>query len=295
MLYTGLHARGMRCALFGAGAGTIILMTWIGLERLGMARGWPVAAAEPGHLATASFAFVCDVVAPSLPYLSAALIPAALAVMAPCLLQMSIVLVMAVAGVTASGAAAGDRSALRRPGLMFAAGFLGIYAVAAITIGLAGQALAGYAIVLKALGGALVLLLGLAVLRVLPGGALSGCRGPRWLIMTGKASLRRPFSAGTVFAIYCAGCCGPYLSGLALLGAGTGSSGQGAALLGVFALLMGLLLLLPIFALPASKRLSMAIHRRAGVVATFSGTILVAIGAVLLLEPVLVWAFLATF
>jgi len=122
---------------------------------------------------------------------------------------------------------------------------------------------------------------------------LSSCRGPRWLIVTGKASLRRPLGAGVAFAIYCVGCCGPYLGGLALLGAGFGGGWEGAALTGGFALAMAALLLLPIFALPASQRLSWVVQRHARMVSTFTGTVLVAIGAALLLEPPLVWAFLA--
>jgi cytochrome c-type biogenesis protein len=291
MLNIRTRARGWPYALLAAGVGAIILAAWIGLE-LQQARaghGWAAGAPGRARLAGASFAFICDAVGPSLPYLSAALFPAALAVMALCLLQMSIVLVTAVAGVAAGVA---DRPALWREGLVFAAGFLAAYTTAAAALGLAGQALASYAFVLKALGGALVLLLGLAVLRVLPGGVLSGCRGPRWLIMTGKASLRRPLSAGVAFAVYCAGCCGPYLSGLALLGAGTGTAWQGAALIFGFALLMGALLLLPIFALPASRRIGQALIHHARPIAICSGTMLVVLGTVLLLEPALVWAFL---
>ena len=145
----------------------------------------------------------------------------------------------------------------------------------------------------KALDGILVLLLGLAVLRVLPGGALSGCRGPRWLIMSGKASLRRPLGAGVAFAVYCVGCCGPYLSGLALLGTGAGTAWHGAALILGFALLMSSLLLLPIFALPASRRVGQVLIVHARPIAICCGTILVVLGTALLLEPALVWALLA--
>src|SRR5690242_9375291 len=119
MLYARPRARSWGYALGGAAIAAIGLALWVGLEvgRLRAGHGWPAAA--PGGLAGASFAFICEAVGPSLPYLSAALLPAALAVMAPCLLQMSIVLVTAVAG-AAAGAAQ-----LRRPGLAFAAGFLG--------------------------------------------------------------------------------------------------------------------------------------------------------------------------
>jgi cytochrome c biogenesis protein CcdA len=283
MLYT--RARGWGYALLAASAVTIVLALWVGLEvqRLRGGHGQVVAAAG---LAGASFAFICNAVGPSLPYLGAALIPSALAVMAPCLLQMSIVLATAVSGL------AGGEAPRYRQGLAFAAGFLGVYGMAAAALGLAGQALAGYAFVLKALGGGLILLLGLAVLRVLPARALSGCRGPRWLVLTGRATLRRPLGAGVAFAIYCVGCCGPYLSGLALLGAGAGTAWQSVALTLGFALLMAGLLLLPIFALPASRRLAQGLASRARLIAPVSGVLLVMIGTALLLEPALVWAFI---
>jgi cytochrome c biogenesis protein CcdA len=162
--------------------------------------------------------------------------------------------------------------------------------VAAAGVGLLGWALAGWGFLLRAAGGLLILGLGLTVLRVLPGGALSGCRGPRWLIHRGRASLRRPAGAGVAFAIYCLGCCGPYLAGLALLGAGAGSPLGGAAIILAFALLMGALLLLPVLALQGSRRLWDGLRRRAAPLSTVSGATLVALGAALALEPMAVWA-----
>src|SRR5262249_30855206 len=170
MLNLPTHAAGRRYALLGAGASAIALAAWIGLEiqRLRAGHGWPAGAVEPARSAASLYAFICDAVGPSLPYVGAALFPAALAAMAPCLLQMSIVLVTAVSGIAAGAASRPAGVALWRQGLVFAAGFLGVYTAAAVGIGLAGQALASYAVVFKALGGALVLVLGLVVLRVLP-------------------------------------------------------------------------------------------------------------------------------
>jgi cytochrome c biogenesis protein CcdA len=290
MLQAQMRVRGRRYALGAFAVAAMVLTAWIGLELARLRAGHtglPEVLGVAGP-AGAAFAFICSAVGPSLPYLSAALIPSALAVMAPCLLQMSIVLVTAMTG--ASAASAASQRSLWREGALFAAGFLGTYAAAALLIGLAGQALAAYGYVLEALGGLFILLLGLAVLRALPRGALSGCRGPRWLVLTGKASLYRPLAAGGAFAVYCVGCCGPYLTGLALLGAGSGSLWGGAGLVLTFALLMGALLLLPIFALPLSRRLSEQIARRAGPLTLIAGTVLVAVGTLLALKPLVVWA-----
>lgn len=292
MLQTRTRIGGWRYSLLGVAGGALILTAWLALEveRLRAGHGWP--SAPPAWPGGASFALVCNLVAPSLSSVGVALIPAALTAIAPCLLQMSAVLVTALVGALARDPQSAERPALRRAGLRFTAGFLGVYALAALAVGLAGAALASYAFVLRAIGGVVLLLLGLAVLRVLPGALLSGCRGPRWLLISGKASLRRPLGAGVAFAIYCLGCCGPYLAGLALLGAGAGAAWQGAALTGGFALAMGGVLLLPIFALPASQRLGRMLQRHARSMATLAGTLLVGIGAALVLEPALVWALL---
>lgn len=291
MLHTSTRANGWRYALLGIAGATLLLAAWLGLEaeRLRAGQIGAVAAAWPTG---APFALVCNLVSPALAPAGALLIPAALAATAPCLLQMSAVLVAALTGALAREQQPATPFVLRRAGVWFAAGFLGVYALAVLGVALAGAALVSYAFVLRAAGGALLLLFGLAVLRVLPGALLSGCRGPRWLIASGKASLRRPLGAGVAFAIYCIGCCGPYLAGLALLGAGAGPGWQGAAISGGFGLAMGGLLLLPIVALPASQRLTRALQRHARLVATLAGALLVAIGAALVLEPALVWVLL---
>jgi cytochrome c biogenesis protein CcdA len=241
------------------------------------------AAAPPGG---ASLALLCELAGPPAAALGVALAPAALAAMAPCLLQLAAALVAAVAGVTATSAPLG----LRRAGLAFAGGFLAVYAAAALAVGLAGELLAPWAFLLRAIGGALLALLGLALLRVLPRRAAPGCKGPRWLILTGRASLRRPVGAGAALAVYCLGCCGPYLAGVALLGAGAGSPVAGPALLLGFAALMAALLLLPVFAVGAARRLQAALAGHGPALALLAGAPLVALGVALALEPLLVYA-----
>jgi cytochrome c biogenesis protein CcdA len=286
MLHTRTLARqrNLRFALCALG-GAVLLIVWMALEVQRLRNGVSLSAANAP--VTATFLFICHTVGPSLPTVSAALIPSALAVMAPCLLQMSIVLVTALTGVAASQPGS---PRLWRQGLAFGAGFLGLYGVAALLIAWLGVALVAYAPWLKAAGGVMMLALGLAVLRLLPRQMASGCRGPRWLIMTGKATLRRPFSAGVAFAVYCVGCCGPYLSGLALLGAGSGSATQGALLVLGFAAAMGTLLLLPIFGMSFSQQLNQRLMRHATPVSVAAGTLLIGVGTLLALEPLVVLA-----
>jgi cytochrome c-type biogenesis protein len=266
-----------RSLLTGLGIGALALL-WLWLELQKVALHAPVTP-------SAAWAYVCQLVTPPAAVLGLALLPAALAVMAPCLLQMALVLVTAITGLTAS-----DASALRRPAMAFGASFLAVYLAAALAIGALGQHFGQYAALLNVLGGVLIFLLGLAVLRVLPAGTLGGCRGPRWLVLSGRASLRRPAAAGVAFAVYCVGCCGPFLASLALLAAGSGAFWQGTLLVLVFALLMAALLLLPIIALPASRRFSQLLHQHGATIAPIAGAALIAFGVILTVAPILAWA-----
>ncbi|NJM05898.1 hypothetical protein HC891_06400 [Candidatus Gracilibacteria bacterium] len=89
------------------------------------------------------------------------------------------------------------------------------------------------------------------------------------------------------FAVYCIGCCGPFLASLALVAVGTTSFWSGMALVFAFALLMAALLLLPIIALPTSRRLSQLLHRHGTTIAPIAGAALVAFGLVLTIAPLL--------
>ncbi len=279
MLQSTLRRNGLPVALLAGGGAVAVLALSISaaLARIDVA-------APPGG---ARVALLCELVGPPAA-LSVALAPAALIAMAPCLLQLTAALVAAVAGVTATA----DPGGLRRAGLALASGFLTVYGAAALAVGLAGELLAPWAFLLRAAGGALLALLGLAVLRVLPRRAAPGCKGPRWLILTGRASLRRPFGAGAALAVYCLGCCGPYMAGIGLLGAGASSSMVGAGLVLGFAGLMAALLLLPVVAIGTGRRLRAALARHGAALALIAGPSLVALGAALAFEPLLVYALM---
>lgn len=270
MLQTTLRRRGAPVALVAALVAAVAVAAYAAIAAARLPAGAP-----------APLALLCELVGPPLPALGAAVAPAAIAVMAPCLLQLALVLATTSAGVAATGDAPPWRA-----GLAFAGGFLGVYALAAAAVGVLGAVLAAWAPLLQALGGALLAGLGLAVLRVLPRGVAAGCRGPRWLILTGRANLRRPLGAGAAFAVYCLGCCGPYLGGLALLGAAAGSALAATALVGGFALLMGALLLLPALGAGAGRRAQAALQRHAQPIALASGAALTALGVAIALEPV---------
>jgi cytochrome c biogenesis protein CcdA len=108
--------------------------------------------------------------------------------------------------------------------------------------------------VLGAVGGVLALLLGLAALGDAGPAWLRRCRGPLYLLRSGRASFRRPLRAGVAFGQYCSTCCGPYAFALAVFAGAGRHAWLGAAIVGGYAVLMALPFLVP--ALLAPQRLA---------------------------------------
>jgi cytochrome c-type biogenesis protein len=140
-----------------------------------------------------------------------------------------------------------------------------------------------YAWVLAVAGGLLAITLGLAALGVLRRSWLSRCRGPLYLIRSGRASFQKPFKAGITFGQYCASCCGPYLYALVVLAGATGSFALGASLVMLYAATMVVPFLLP--AVLAPKSYSALTERLSGLsphLDRATGLMLVGIGILLL-------------
>lgn len=173
------------------------------------------------------------------------LLAAGFAVMAPCSIQMALTM-SAVVRRRAERPASGLRVAAG----WFALGYVSFYVPVAVVLGGVARLLGRWAWIAVGLGAVASLVLGLAslghrVLERLGLGALSRCRGPLWLLRTGRASFQRPFRAGLAFGQYCATCCGPYVLAVAVLAGGTERFGVGAGLVVAYAVLMALPFLAP--------------------------------------------------
>ena len=211
------------------------------------------------------------------------LLAAGFVVMAPCQLQMSATLAVVVRNLAAKRTDASGAGAVRRSALLFAAGYGLFYLPVAVLLGGAAWVLGGYAPLLAVAGGLLAILLGLAALGVLKRSWLSRCRGPLYLIRSGRASFQKPFKAGLAFGQYCASCCGPYLYALVVLAGATGSFALGSGLVMLYAATMVVPFLLPVMLAPERySALSDRLSHLSPQLDRATGLMLVGMGALLL-------------
>ncbi len=188
------------------------------------------------------------------------LLAAGFIVMAPCQLQMAASLTLVVKNLAARRAQTASVGLVRGTALRFALGYLVFYLPIATSLGMIAWLLGRYAWVLTMVGGAMALLLGLSALGIVRYSWLAKCRGPLWLIRSGRASFQHPFRAGIAFGQYCAACCGPYVYALIVLAGATTTFWLGSGLVMLYAITMVIPFLLPALLTPAvyaivSKRL----------------------------------------
>ena len=178
------------------------------------------------------------------------LLAAGFVVMTPCQLQMSAALTTVLKNLAAKKAQTAGPRPVRRAALLFASGYLLFYLPVAVLMGGVALVLGQYAWMLAIAGGVMSVLLGLAALGLLGSSLLSKCRGPLWLIRSGRASFQKPFRAGIAFGQYCASCCGPYLYALVVLAGATGVFWLGSSLVMLYAVAMVVPFLLPALLAP---------------------------------------------
>jgi cytochrome c biogenesis protein CcdA len=172
---------------------------------------------------------------------------------------------------------------IARAALRFTAGYLAFYVPVAIAIGTLAHLAGGEAWALGAAGGVLALLLGLATLGDAGPAWLKRCRGPLYLLRSGRASFGKPLRAGVAFGQYCSTCCGPYALALAVFAGAGRHAWLGAAIVGAYALLMALPFLVPALLAPErTASLSEYLATARPVLDRSAGLSLVALGALVI-------------
>jgi cytochrome c biogenesis protein CcdA len=209
------------------------------------------------------------------------LLVAGFVVMAPCQLQMALTL-SAVLKRRQRGESAGEAVAIGRPTSEFALGYLAFYAPIATLLGVIAHVLGSFAWVAIVVGAAGAVVLGLAALGLGRPRWMARCRGPLWLLASGRASFQRPIRAGAAYGRYCASCCGPYVYALIVLAGGTRSVWLGAGLTSAYAVFMVAPTLLVAAIAPAtSQRLAERATSVSPTVERLTGLMLVGLGIVL--------------
>jgi cytochrome c biogenesis protein CcdA len=233
---------------------------------------------------TAAAAVLAIGVAPRLAALvgGGVLLVAGFAVMAPCQLQMAMT-ISAVLRRQHRGETGSERLPVARRTSEFALGYLAFYAPIAILLGVIARLTGSFAWVVIIVGAAGSLVLGLATLGLGRPRWLARCRGPLWLLASGRASFQRPVRAGVAYGRYCVSCCGPYAYALVVLGGGTRSLWLGAGLTGAYAVSMVAPTLLVAAIAPAtSQRLAERAVSVSPTVERVTGLMLVGLSIVLL-------------
>ena len=233
---------------------------------------------------TAAAAVIAIGVAPKLAPLvgGGVLLVAGFAVMAPCLLQMALT-ISAVLHRLHREELGSEGAAVAGPTSQFAVGYLVFYAPIAILLGVTASLLGPLAWVAIVVGAVGSLILGLAALGLGRPRWLARCRGPLWLLASGRASFRRPVRAGVAYGRYCASCCGPYAFALVVLAGGTRNVWLGAGLTAGYAVSMVAPILLVAAIAPAtSQRLAERAASVSPTVERLTGLMLVGLGIVLM-------------
>jgi cytochrome c-type biogenesis protein len=207
----------------------------------------------------------------------------------PCCLPLVPAYVTYMVGTTPAGAASARRVALKQA-VAFVLGFTVVFVALWASVGLVGYLLRDYVGVLRQVGGAALIVMGLhvaglvnipALLRqaTVPADRVMGTRRTAdGTVLVQDPKLARSALFGVVFAAGWTPCVGPILGGIIGLASLRDSVGQGAVLLVVYALGMGLpFVLVAVGATAVSRRLEW-FRRHEAAVSLVTGATLMVVG-----------------
>jgi len=164
--------------------------------------------------------------------------------------------------------------------LLFIFGFTIVFVVLGTVANLVGQFLFGFKGLIRILGGSLIILLGFYLLGILKLPFLDLER--KISIAQKPAGYLGSIFVGMVFALGWTPCIGPILAGILVLASQTQTVGQGALMLIVFSLGLGLPLFLVSLAVNYSLSLLKKINNYLGAIHFISGVLLVIVGILLI-------------
>lgn len=176
---------------------------------------------------------------------------------------------------------AGDTRDLRRlvpATCIFILGFATVFAGLGAAAGALGSALPTYQTAIRIGGGALIILMGAALLGIVRG---PFARTRRPIAIPLRQSWWRPYVVGLAFGAGWSPCVGPLLAAALTLAARSGAIGHGALLLAAYALGIGVPFLLAALLLAGSPRIGARVQRYGAILEKVAGITLLILGVLL--------------
>lgn len=210
--------------------------------------------------------------------LAAAIAAGAVSFLSPCVLPLIPAYLSVITGVTVSGREVKPSAHTTLvPSLLFVAGFGSVFTGLGASASALGAFLVEYREALRVAGGLLVIGFGILLLGII--------RVP-WLYGEARLDISRArsfgrggaFLMGAAFAFGWTPCVGPVLGSILALAAGTGSLGEGAALLAAYSAGLGIPFVVTALLFGSMGPLLVRMKRHAAVVNQVAGVVLVAIG-----------------
>jgi len=211
-----------------------------------------------------------------------------LSFLSPCVLPLVPVYLASLAGPEIFDAKAiRNRILIFLHSLSFVIGFSIVFIILGAGVGLAGFAISAHLVVIRQIAGSLLIVFGLFMLAALKVPWLNYEKhlNPSLSHTTGYL---RSFLTGGIFSLAWTPCVGPILGGILTLALSSETAGQGAYLLAVYSLGLGLPFLIMGIAFDSIIPLLKHIHRYSTAIYIISGLLLIAVG-ILILTNRLVW------
>jgi len=211
-----------------------------------------------------------------------------LSFLSPCVLPLVPVYLASLAGPEIFDAkATRKRMPLFLHSLSFVIGFSIVFTILGAGVGLVGFAISAHLVIIRQIAGSLLIVFGLFILAALkvPWLNFEKHLAPSQSVTTGYL---RSFLTGGIFSLAWTPCVGPILGGILTLALGSETAWQGAYLLAIYSLGLGLPFLIMGIAFDSITPLLKRIRRYSTVIYIISGLLLIATG-ILILTNRLVW------
>ncbi len=169
-------------------------------------------------------------------------------------------------------------------GLLYVVGFGLVFVSLGVAAGIAGQGLKADALLLQRVGGAVVIVMGLALAEFLPGRLTQRTFNAVTISRPGKSGgTAAPVLLGVVFGTAWTPCVGPVLASILVLAANTHHALQGGTLLTAYTLGLGLPFVVASLVLASFPSVMRPLQRFAAITSRVAGVLLVVLGVLLVL------------